>query len=157
MTQDEVEQIMLLIPQIWENAVRNKAYYQQAERVCAQLTGAEVRVKEIARIKTKLAELIRTNYQTKDYIEKMKEYIRLGKVYNFDMEKNIQEMAFWLLASEKERQALFQNETFKTHIEPGIPKFCCKYMNKSKNQEIAGQVRAIIQSEKQTSEDLIAN
>ena len=155
MTQEEFEQIISLVDDIWENAVRNKAYYQQAERVCLQLSSDEMKLKEIAKMKTRLADLIRTNYLTKDYNEKIKSYIRNGKVYNFDFEKAIQEMAFWLIQSEASRQELFQDENFIKYIEPRIPRYCRKYMKKMKNQEIADIVREITHPKaKQSSEEV---
>ena len=155
MTQEEIEKIMLLVDAIWENAVRNKAYYQQAERVCLQISPDEMKAKEIAKMRTQLADLIRTNYQTKDYNEKIKSYIRHAKVYNFDLEKAIQEMAFWLIQSEKGRQELFQDENFIKYIQPRIPRSCRKYMKNAHNQEVAEQVRSITQPQtKQSSEDV---
>ena len=114
-----------------------------------------MKLKQIAKIKTRLADLIRTNYLTKDYNEKIKSYIRNGKVYHFDLEKTIQEMAFWLIQSEKGRQELFQDENFIKYIEPRISKYCRKYMKKMNNQEIADLVREITHSKsKQSLEDL---
>ena len=155
MTQNEVEQIMLLVENIWENAIRNKAYYQQAERVCLQISPDEMKLKQIAKIKTRLADLIRTNYLTKDYNEKIKSYIRNGNVYNFDLEKTIQEMAFWLIQSEKGRQELFQDENFIKYLEPRIPKYNRKYMKNSNNQEIAELVKNMTQTKQESSEVLV--
>ena len=155
MTQEEFEQIISLVDDMWENAVRNKAYYQQAERACMQISSDEMKFKEIAKMRTRLADLIRTNYLTKDYNEKIKSYIRHGKVYNFDFEKAIQEMAFWLIHSEAGRQELFHDENFIKYIQPRIPKYCSKYMKKMNNQEIADIVREITYPKtKQSSEDV---
>ena len=155
MTQDEVEQILSLVPNIWENAVRNKAYYQQIERVCFEINSTEMKLKEIMKIKTRLANLIRENYQTKDYNEKIKSHIRSGKKFNFEVEKNIQKMMFWLIQSENSRQELFQDENFIKYLEPRIPKYNRKYMKNSNNQEIADMVREITHPKtKQSLEDL---
>lgn len=156
MTQEEFEHIKPLLSNILENAIRNKVYYQNAVIACGQLDSTLLKFKEVEKIKTCLAELIRLNYKTREAAENVRANLRLRN--NYRLEKNVQELMDCLLKSENGRKTLFQNKNFINYIEPLMHKRYRKDMKKINNQEIADIVWEIANPKaKQSSEDLSAD